>query len=146
MNFPIETPWYIDGLHFQCQQCGNCCCGPQEGYVWLMQEEINLIADMLKISREQVLQKYCRQIEAKISLIEWHDNKDCVFLCNQNSRKHCLIYNVRPSQCRKWPFWFSSFNSKNAWDKAAEKCPGMNKGRLYGFEEIGKIFGVSAIL
>ncbi len=111
-----------------------------------MQEEINLIADMLKISREQVLQKYCRQIEAKISLIEWHDNKDCVFLCNQNSRKHCLIYNVRPSQCRKWPFWFSSFNSKNAWDKAAEKCPGMNKGRLYGFEEIGKIFGVSAIL
>jgi len=129
--------WYSTGLRFQCKKCGNCCCGPREGYVWLTPKDIESIADMLKISVEQFLQKYCRSVGNSISLIERHDNKNCIFLRDNC----CLIYDVRPAQCRKWPFWLSSLITNSTWQQAAEKCPGVNNGRLYSFEEIEKIVG-----
>ena len=45
-----KSPWYIGGLHFECGQCGKCCSGPDEGYIWVTKEEIRFIADYLKIS------------------------------------------------------------------------------------------------
>ena len=141
--FPeAKKPWYIEGLRFKCQQCGNCCCGPREGYVWLTRKEVESIADMLKISVEQFLKKYCRSVGNLISLIECRDSKDCIFLNNINGRRTCVIYDVRPSQCREWPFWSKSLSTESAWEQAAEKCPGMNNGRLYSFEEIQKIIGL----
>jgi Fe-S-cluster containining protein len=139
MNPETKIPWYAEGLRFECQQCGDCCCGPREGYVWLAQKEVELVADMLKISVEQVLQKYCRRVGHLISLIELQGSKDCIFLNNVGNRKICMIYNVRPSQCRNWPFWVSSLKTSDIWNKAAGNCPGMNSGHLYGFEEIQQL-------
>ena len=34
------TPWYKDGLRFQCTGCGDCCTGGP-GYVWVNQAEID---------------------------------------------------------------------------------------------------------
>ena len=34
-----EKPWYASGLAFECTQCGDCCSGPEEGYVWVTPEE-----------------------------------------------------------------------------------------------------------
>ena len=51
----------------------------------------------------------------------------------------CMIYPVRPTQCRIWPFWSENLASTNTWNKAAQKCPGVNRGRHYSFEEIEKI-------
>jgi hypothetical protein len=38
-----------------------------------------------------------------------------------------------------WPFWPSNLASADAWNKAAQRCPGINSGRLYSFEEIERI-------
>jgi len=146
VNLKTKIPWYADGLRFQCKKCGNCCCGPREGYVWLTQKEVELIADALNVSVEQKLQKYCRSVGNRISLIERRDNKDCIFLQNKNGYKHCLIYDVRPAQCRTWPFWASSLITDNAWQQAAKNCPGINNGPLYSFEEIQKIVDANAIV
>ncbi|MDD5454608.1 MAG: YkgJ family cysteine cluster protein [Candidatus Ratteibacteria bacterium] len=137
MGFETKTPWYFEGLRFHCRKCGNCCCGPREGYVWLTQIEIESIADTLKISVKQVMQKYCRRVGDRISLIERYDNKNCIFLRDNC----CAIYDVRPKQCRTWPFWISSLSTNDAWEKATENCPGINNGCLYSFEEIQKIMG-----
>jgi len=38
-----------------------------------------------------------------------------------------------------WPFWPSNLSNPDDWNKTAQKCPGINRGRLYSHEEIEKI-------
>jgi len=132
-------PWYDGGLHFECAQCGGCCSGPGEGYIWVTRPEIEIIADFLKISPGQLREKYLRRVGLRTTIIEDRPTKDCVFLQDSAGRKICKVYPVRPSQCRSWPFWPNNLSSAGAWNKAAQKCPGINRGRRYSFEEIEKI-------
>ncbi|MHC4300490.1 MAG: YkgJ family cysteine cluster protein, partial [Planctomycetota bacterium] len=73
------------------------------------------------------------------TIIEEPVTRDCIFLRNRGGQRGCGIYCVRPNQCRTWPFWPENLASVNAWNRAAVKCPGINRGRLYSFEEIEKI-------
>ena len=134
-----NPPWYIAGLHFDCQQCGRCCSGPGQGYIWATKPEVKFIADFLKISIGQLRKKYLRRYNLRTSIIEHPVTRDCIFLRKIDGRKKCLIYPVRPSQCRNWPFWASNLTNPNAWNRTAQKCPGINRGKLVSFEEIQKI-------
>jgi len=134
-----KTSWYAAGLHFDCQACGNCCCGPEEGYIWVTKPEIQLIADFLKISAGQLHKKYLKRVGLRTTIIENPINKDCIFLKTQNGSKLCQIYSVRPNQCRNWPFWTDNLTSPDDWNHAAKRCPGINRGKLYSFEQIQKI-------
>jgi Fe-S-cluster containining protein len=134
-----NTTWYVAGLHFECQECGGCCSGPGEGYIWVTRREIEIIADFLKISPAQLRQKYLKRIGLRTTIIEHGTTKDCIFLEAVAGHRKCVIYPVRPSQCRSWPFWSENLTSAGAWNTAAQKCPGINRGRLYSFEEIEKI-------
>lgn len=125
--------WYKEGLKFKCQGCSHCCSiGP--GYVWLSEEEINKIASFLKLPRDIFLKKYCLTAMGKISLKELLPSYDCIFLKD----KKCSIYEVRPLQCRTFPFWKDVIASKKAWDKMGKTCPGIDAvdGRLYSQKEI----------
>ncbi len=139
MSVSKKTPWYVGGLHFECMQCGRCCSGPSAGYIWVTSPEIKLIADFVKIKPEQLRQKHLRRVGLRTTIIEHPLTKDCIFLQEANGPKKCIIYSVRPSQCRIWPFWSDNLDSSNAWNKAAQKCGGINRGRCYSFEEIEKI-------
>ncbi len=141
MSVKKKTQWYIAGLHFECVQCGRCCSGPGEGYIWVTKPEIGFIADCLKMSIGELRSKYLRRVGLRTTIIEHHTTKDCIFLQNVEGRKICVIYQVRPSQCRTWPFWSDNLSNSNAWNKATQKCPGINKGKLYTCEEIEKIKG-----
>lgn len=127
--------WYKEGLHFQCAGCGGCCTGAP-GYVWLTDEEEKQIADFLNISLEEFEKTYTRMVYGlRRSLKEIpQSNYDCVFF-NSETRQ-CSIYDVRPAQCRTWPFWDSLLKSKKDWDEASKTCPGCNQGPLIPFEEI----------
>lgn len=134
-----KTKWYVAGLHFECQGCGGCCSGPGEGYIWVTRPEIKIIVDFLKMAVGQFRQKYLRRVGLRTTIIEHRTTKDCIFLQAGAGGKQCTIYSVRPCQCRSWPFWASNLASPGDWNKAAQKCPGINRGRLYSFEEIKKI-------
>ncbi|MHC4559452.1 MAG: YkgJ family cysteine cluster protein [Planctomycetota bacterium] len=134
-----SMPWYVGGLHFECVQCGGCCSGPGEGYIWVTRPEIEIIAEFLKLTVGRLRQRYLKRVGLRTTIIEHRTTKDCIFLQNKEGQRKCVIYSVRPSQCRSWPFWSSNLTSPNSWNKAAQKCPGINRGRLYSFEEIGKI-------
>jgi Fe-S-cluster containining protein len=134
-----KTPWYIAGLHFECQECGGCCSGPGEGYIWVTKPEIQIIADFLKVTVDDFRKSYLKRVGLRTTIIEHNDTKDCIFLRKIDGQKQCVIYSVRPSQCRSWPFWSDNLSSPGAWNKTARKCPGINRGRLYSYEEIQEI-------
>jgi Fe-S-cluster containining protein len=149
---PTKT-WYAVGLSFTCTQCGNCCTGAP-GYVWISDVEIDRLAEHLGTSRDEVLERYCRRIGGSWSLKEHRTpsgNYDCIFLHETKvppskpgevaqTRRVCEIYEVRPLQCRTWPFWDGNLSSKDAWRRAGHRCPGIDQGgRQFTFEEIEAI-------
>ena len=127
-----ETPWYTDGLRFECSQCGDCCTGAP-GFVWVSQTEIDAIAEEVGMASEQFEDTYVRKIGARRSLREF-PNGDCVFFDTEN--KGCQVYEARPIQCRTWPFWDSNLKSAKAWKETCEECPGSGNGKVYSLEEI----------
>ena len=134
-----KIPWYVGGLHFECQGCGRCCSGPGEGYIWVTRAEIELIAGFLEISVGELKRDYLKRVGLRTSIIEHDLSRDCIFLRATDGRKECWIYSVRPSQCRNWPFWPSNLACAKAWNEATRKCPGVNRGKLYSREEIDRI-------
>ena len=139
MSKKKRTSWYVGGLHFECQGCGGCCSGPGEGYIWVTRPEIKLIADFLEVSVGELRHDYLKRVGLRTSIIEDDLTRDCIFLREIEGSKKCVIYSVRPSQCRNWPFWPSNLASGKAWNEATRRCPGVNRGRFYNSREIDRI-------
>ena len=127
-----KTPWYRDGLRFECTQCGACCSG-EPGYVWVEPTEIKEMADHLDMKVKEFEKKYIRLVGNSKSLIEYSDG-DCILL-DQKTR-HCTVYESRPIQCRTWPFWDSNLERKKDWKETCEVCPGAGVGKLYTLKQI----------
>ncbi len=148
-----KDPWYAQGLRFTCTQCGNCCTGGP-GFVWISLEEIARVADHLRITPEQTIERYCRKIGDRYSLLESRNARgehDCIFLKEElsdrpfgdkrvtQSKRTCAVYPVRPLQCRTWPFWDSNLSSSEIWEMSAKRCHGMNRGRQFSKDEMEAI-------
>ena len=135
--FAEKLPWYCGGLAFECRQCGRCCAGPEEGYVWIDRGEIKALARFLKMRVTGLRDRYLRRVSRRYSLVEDPRTKDCVFLAyDTQGRSRCTIYPVRPRQCRTWPFWPSNLSSFDRWCEAGLRCPGINQGPLHDCDEI----------
>jgi Fe-S-cluster containining protein len=144
---PNTPQWFDEGLSFSCTQCGNCCTGGP-GYVWISPQEIERLAAHLSMSVEQVTEKHLRKLGSKYSLREFRNDAgqyDCEFLIEQKStnaqgrlvtRRVCGIYHVRPLQCRTWPFWDGLLESRESWNAAGKRCPGLNTGTQYSKSQI----------
>ena len=132
MSKKEKRPWYHHGLQFECTQCGACCSGAP-GYVWVEQEEIDAMADSMGLAVDEFESQFVRRVGAQKSLREYPDG-DCILLDPEH--RTCLVYKARPVQCRTWPFWDSTLETKKAWKETCEECPGAGKGRLYSLEEI----------
>lgn len=126
-----SEPWYKDGLRFRCTRCGHCCTGAP-GYVWVNAEEITAIARHRGESVQETTELYTRPARSGRSLRE-KANGDCVFYDREQG---CTIYQVRPRQCRTWPFWESNVDRPEAWERTCEVCPGAGRGELISVEEI----------
>lgn len=128
-------PWYKKGLRFQCTGCGKCCSGGP-GYVWVTKEEIAAMAEYLAMPIDLFVRKHIRQRDNRYALIEKKtENFDCIFL---HDRK-CLIYPVRPHQCKTFPWWVENLRSEESWKLAARYCEGISeKAPLVSCDEIEK--------
>jgi Fe-S-cluster containining protein len=122
-------------------QCGRCCVGPAAGYIWVSRAEIKLIADFLKITTAELRRKFLKRVGLRITIIENYSTRDCIFLNHglSGEQKRCMIYPVRPQQCRDWPFWSENLKTPDTWNRTAQKCPGINRGKFNSYEEIQKI-------
>lgn len=104
-----------------CDTCaGNCCIG-ESGYIWITVQEINFLAKHLKISQEELIEKYLNKIGYKYSIKEVklaEDNFACMFF--NLEKRQCSIYEARPTQCRTFPFW--DYFKENT-EEVYKECP-----------------------
>ena len=128
----MSEKWYADGLRFSCTQCGNCCSG-DPGYVWVDERELVTMAKHLQLELTEFLKQFVRQVGNRYSLVE-HESGECVFL--DPKTRGCTVYEVRPVQCRTWPFWSSNLQSETSWQETCRECPGAGTGKLYSLESI----------
>lgn len=122
VKFMSLPQWIDNGLKFSCTGCGKCCTGAP-GYIWVNEEEIEAIALHLEMERELFLERYTERVGDRVSLLDLPErNHDCVFL----NGKLCEIYEVRPTQCRTYPFWPGNIRTKEAWLREAAECEGIS--------------------
>ncbi|MBD3344905.1 MAG: YkgJ family cysteine cluster protein [Chitinivibrionales bacterium] len=128
----MPNPSYLkNGLRFTCKQCGNCCTG-EPGTVYVSESEINAIAGRLGLDPTAFKEQYCYPFRDSFSLRE-HPDGACVFY---KSVGGCLIYPVRPSQCRTYPFWIKIIRNEKNWNNEKKACPGIGVGKLFTEETI----------
>jgi Fe-S-cluster containining protein len=95
------------------------------------------MAKKLGMDEAAFRETYVRRIGRRYSLKEDPASKDCVFLTETTENgKGCAIYDVRPMQCRTWPFWPGNLTSGQAWAAAGMRCRGINRGPLHDCDEI----------
>ena len=128
---PLERrPYFFDaGIRFECQRCGQCCVG-EPGTIYVTPEEINALARHLHLSVADFTQRCLYPFKDSYSIRE-HDDGRCLFF-----EEGCTIYDLRPGQCRTYPFWFSNLRSESTWRTIEKDCPGIGRGRRYSREEI----------
>ena len=116
----MNEPWYSDGLKFDCTGCGDCCTG-DPGYVWVIAGRNRGPGRRSRGFRSSSFEKqYVRRVGVCKSLIE-RANGDCIFFDADTRR--CRVYELRPRQCRTWPFWPANLASPAAWQQTADRCP-----------------------
>lgn len=130
MEKQAQLPWYHDGLHFSCTQCGHCCQGP--GYVWVSDDEIDVLARHFEMDHDSFTKVYTRKVGRHRSLRE-QANDNCIFY---DRSVGCLVYDARPTQCRTWPFWEQNLETPRDWHDTESTCPGSGHGQLFTLDEI----------
>jgi len=118
-----------DGFDFAfdpgaCGDCpGRCCRGPS-GRIWVHQGELLQICTFLKTNPIDCIQEYFNRVGNRLSVKERfaEGHFECLFL--QGAEKRCVIYPVRPLQCRQFPFWDYFRTHK---DELFRECPGIRE-------------------
>ena len=130
-----ETPWYRDGLRFECHRCGNCCTGAP-GSVSVTASEIAALASFLEMPEPAFRATYTRDLGQGVVSLREKSNLDCVFY---DRTAGCTVYAKRPTQCRTWPFWRAVVHSPASWGEAAQHCHGMNQGPRHDAERVRRV-------
>ena len=131
-NLLTDSPWYKSGVKFSCQAGCVRCCGGAPGDVFVSRDEIDAIAAFMEIPVREFEDSFVRHYSSgRMSLTEKR-NGDCILL----NEKGCGVYNVRPKQCRDYPFWPEIMKSVFAWIKEADRCPGINVGEAHDAPKI----------
>jgi len=122
MDMVKEKGYNFGFDHKACENCSGYCCTGESGNIWVNKEEIKKIAGFLDLSSEDLVKYYLTKIHYKYSLKELKISGDfqCVFFDDKN--KNCSIYEVRPNQCRTFPFW-DYF--KNNIEEITKECLGI---------------------
>lgn len=123
MIFDFKDGYNYGFNSLACASCGGHCCRGESGYVWTKYEEMVKIADHISLGLEDFAKMYLRKAGHRYSLIEKElaiNDFACIFF--DENTKQCSIYDVRPSQCRTFPFWEQFKNNE---DEVRAECPGV---------------------
>lgn len=108
-----------------CNSCGGNCCIGDSGYIWINSNEILNLSSYLNISVEQLQTRFLNKIGYKYSIKEVKlspTNFACCFF--DLEKRCCSVYDVRPNQCRTFPFWDYFKDNEN---EVYKECPAIKK-------------------
>lgn len=105
-----------------CEVCRGECCR-WGGYVWVREEEIQAMAELMDMGLEAFANEYLKAAYNRLSLQErLRDGEShCCLFDPFNS--NCLVYEARPEQCRTFPYW-DAYNEN--FQPLLEICPGIS--------------------
>lgn len=106
---------------FTCKQCGQCCEG--RGGIVLSKKDLLRLADFLKCSPQEVIDKYGEYSNGKLKL-RTGEHGYCVFF---NHAASCAVHEGKPDICRAWPFFRGNLLDEFSLSMAQDFCPGINK-------------------
>lgn len=99
-----------DGFNYcfdssKCESCGGKCCTGESGYIYLTLADIKNLQDKFSLSLQEVSEKFLIKLGLRVSLKEkpYKDGFACIFF--DEVSKNCSIYDIRPNQCKTFPFW-----------------------------------------
>lgn len=105
-----------------CQSCSGKCCIGESGYIWVSEKEREAIAGKLNLTKEQFINDYLLKVRYRFTIkeIAYAGGYGCIFF--DMEKRMCKIYEVRPSQCRTFPFW--EYFKENI-NEVESECPGI---------------------
>ncbi len=116
-----------DGFNysFDARACSSCqakCCTGESGYIHVNASEMESISKFIGLGIEDFTQSYLFKNGYKYSIKErkFNDSYECAFY--DRASNGCVIYDVRPTQCRTFPFW-DYFKTRV--DELKLECPGV---------------------
>lgn len=95
------------------------------GFVYLTEDDLRRAAAFLGMTAERFEAEFIIRYPKLIRLRKPLDSQ-CHFL----TKDGCSIHQVKPTQCRLYPFWPELVETGNAWREEAKSCPGIGKGDL----------------
>lgn len=127
------------GLRFECVPgCTACCAIP--GHVFVHESEIREMANYFSMTVEDFTQARLRHYNGDVYMFNFPDYLPCIYLTETG----CSIYQVRPIQCRTYPFWPENLSNAFVWKNQKKMCPGIDNGRMYTIDEITDIAAEAA--
>jgi Fe-S-cluster containining protein len=119
----MRRPWWSEGARFQCQpDCGRCCDQPG-GLVYLSPDDAQRLADHAGLSVEAWLIRDARTTLDGRYILKSSEENVCI---HYNEAKQCDVYEVRPQQCRAFPWWSENLATTTAWEETKAMCPGID--------------------
>lgn len=103
--------------------------------MWISDEEIGALARRLELSDDDFRSRYTRRFGRGGVVLRQQRNQDCVFW---HEARGCTVYDLRPRQCRSYPFWQANLFSPESWEAEAACCPGIGEGEPVPAAEIAR--------
>ena len=123
----------MNDVRFQCQHgCVRCC--ESKGVVYLTEQDSTRIAAYLNKSLPDFESKYVYRT-AHLRRLRTPRGSPCPFLGNGG----CTIHDVKPVQCRLFPFWPEYIENAIEWARLRTWCPGIGKGELIQITSVNQI-------
>lgn len=117
--------WFDSSVAFACTACGKCCKS-RNTRVFVNPSEIEELARCKSVSVPEFMQQFTHTLKdstgRSLVTLKGHESKpQCVFL----EGKTCSVYDVRPTQCRTYPFWPQHLVGAAEWRAEASNCEGI---------------------
>lgn len=105
-----------------CSECQGKCCTGESGNIFATKKEFEAMASFLKMPMNEFIETYLVKVKTRFSLKEkrYNESYDCIFY--DRATNGCGIYEVRPLQCRTFPFWDYFKTHK---DELKQECIGV---------------------
>lgn len=115
-------------MRFTCQPgCTKCC--EKQGFVYLTEDDLTRLAGHLEMTSADFEKRYVFRTRHLLRL-RVPRYAQCEFL----SEGGCSVHEVKPLQCRTFPYWPDLVRSRRKWHSTGDWCPGIGSGELINIE------------
>ncbi|HNX58885.1 MAG TPA: YkgJ family cysteine cluster protein [Spirochaetota bacterium] len=83
---------------FTCSRCGSCC--REHGFVFFSDNEVDICAKHVGLYRYEFIDRFLTSTFRGFAH-EVSSGGQCIFLESGG----CVLHDVKPEQCRSFPFW-----------------------------------------